>query len=211
MNRQIALRLLHCVALVSVFAGFAVTPSAPSLRTDSPPVTGLATLYYHDPLSHSMSFASGREGGMFQDHMVKNHGSDIDFGHYVSDAFTIGIEGGRRGAIIDLGSATDLKKQYGYSETVGSGQGFASIRLDGNGFVILKDYDRQTTQALQGTDSLLGPLDDHNVSVPVKNGHLYLMRLTDRHDPAFERIVKFQVVSYTPQESVTLRWYRMHG
>lgn len=211
MNPPNVLRLVQCVALVSAIAGCAARPVESPQRTDSPVETGIATLYFNDPLSNTIGFESGREGKVFHDHMVKNRNSDIDFGTYNTDTFTVGIEGGRRGAIIDLGSAADLQKQYGYAETVGGGQGFASLRLEGNTFVILKDYDKQTTQMLQGADSLFGPLSEKHGSAPIHNGHVYLLRLDDRHDPKFERIVKFIVLSYTPKESVTIRWVRLRG
>lgn len=43
-------------------------------------------------------------------------------------------------------------------------------------------------------------------TAPVKLGNIYLLRLTDRHDRTFQRIVKVMVVAYTPNESVTIRW-----
>lgn len=210
MNPQVGVLPLRGLFVLAVLAGCA-SPPLEVPAPEPPPETGISTLYFRDPLSRSMSFGSGREGGVFQDHMVKNHQSDIDFGHYSPDGFTVGIEGGRRGAIVDLGSSDDLQQRYGYSETVGGGQGFASIRLQERQFVILKDYRAQTTQALQGVDELLGHLDDHNVSVPVQTDHIYLLRLTDRHDPTFERIVKFQVIAFTPGESATIRWHRVRG
>jgi hypothetical protein len=42
--------------------------------------------------------------------------------------------------------------------------------------------------------------------VPIKVGHIYLIRITDRHDRSFERLAKLKVVSYVPGESVTIRW-----
>jgi len=201
---------LRGLIILAVLAGCA-SPPLDVAAAEPLPETGVSTLYFRDPLSRSMSFASGGEGGVFQDFMVKNHGSDIDFGHYSANEFTVGIEGGRQGAIVDIGSSVSLQEQYGYSETVGRGQGFASIRLHDGQFVILKDYQLQTTQALQGVDTLLGEPGDANASVPVHTDHVYLMRLTDRHEPTFERIVKFQVIAYTPGESATIRWHRISG
>jgi hypothetical protein len=208
MNSRAMLLSVYGLIMLAALTGCA-SPPAERPAPEPPPETGIATLYLHDPLSNCLSFGSGGEGRVFQDHMVKNRQSDIDFGHYSSGAFTVGIEGGRRGAILDLGSSEDLQQRYGYSETVGKGQGFASIRLHEGRFVILEDYQSQTTQALQGADALLGQLDDHNQSAPVHSDHVYLVRLTDRHDEEFERIVKFQVIAHAPDESVTIRWHRL--
>lgn len=198
------------------------TPSTPSTPEPKPrvmignngadggksdgPATGIATLYCNDPLSSSWSFKDDEEGHVFQDHMVKNGGSDISFNGYAENSFSVGIEGGVQGAIIDLGSADSLQKKFGYSETVSGGQGFASIRMEGGGFVILKDYGKQTTQPLTEANYILGDVTGTCASAPVHDGHIYLMRLTDRHEPNFERIVKFKVIAYRPGESVTLRW-----
>lgn len=195
-------RVVLLLMAIGSLAGCAAPPPPEAAVVEEPAiVTGVDTLYFRDPLRHAMSFASGQEGGVFQDHMVKNRGMDIDFGHYVDGAFTVAIEGGRLGAIEDLGSTGDLQQRYGYSETIGRGQGFASIRLDGSRFVILQDYDTQETQPLQGVQHLLGVLDEYNVSAPVHLDHVYLMRLVDRHDTSFERIVKFKVIAHTPGEA----------
>ena len=51
----------------------------------------------------------------------------------------------RQRTMLDLGTPQELKSTYGYSETVGGGQGFASI--DGqNEALIVKNY---RTSALQ--------------------------------------------------------------
>ena len=175
-----------------------------------PPVTGLTTMYFRDPLACRMSFATGAEGGVFQDHMTKNHQSDIDFGHYVEGAFRVGVEGGSRGAIVDLGTPAELRERYGFSDTVGGGQAFASIRWDGDGFRILADYETQATQPLREADGLLDAVGVTE-SAPVVTDHVYLVALSDRHDPTFRRLVKFHVVAHVPGESVTLRWYRLDG
>jgi hypothetical protein len=176
---------------------------------ESPYHTGLATLYCNDPLSRTWSFGDDEEGHVFQDFMVKNGGSDIDFGGYSEGGFTVAVEGGVRGMIVDLGTQDELQEKYGYSETTSGGQGFASIRREGNQFVILKNYKDQTTQTLTEAGPLFGELKEYCVSLPVVADHIYLMRLTDRHEPEFERIVKFKVVAFRPGESVTMRWVRL--
>ncbi len=42
--------------------------------------------------------------------------------------------------------------------------------------------------------------------VPVKVGHIYLVRLTDSYDRKYQVLVKLLVVGYVPGESVTFRW-----
>ena len=182
------------------------------------PATGIATMYYHDPISRTFSFKTGRAGHMFQDHMLKNWRSDIDFGHYRHPSpdefeFSVGIEGSVMGMIVDLGSTEDLSKRYGYKETVGGGQGFASLRVENDVVVILKDYDEQTVQPLLESDTLLNFVSKRDrgrnmASAPIAVGHIYLVHI---HNPSNkeDRLVKFIVLAYTPGESVTIRWAKL--
>lgn len=167
---------------------------------------GVVTLYALDPLAQSFCFGDGREGRVIQYDQVKNRCSDIDFNQYYAGEFSVGIEGGRLGRIVDLGSASDLERAYRYGETVGSNQGFASLRIEDRKAVILKDRKTQGVQELKESTLLFqqGISDDH---VSIRLGDIYLVRITDRFDKSFERIVKFRVIAYAPNESVTLRWY----
>jgi hypothetical protein len=203
--------LVRCCLLVTIVAGgltcLIVRPSAAGGRAEEERTEkgGLVTLYALDPLARTFSFGDGQYGHVFQDHEVRNRASDIDFTGYRAGHFSVGIEGGRLGIILDLGTADDLRKAYGYGETVGNGQGFASIRRQGDKVLILKDSKERTSQELKEAEPLFraGRAGD---SAAVNLGHVYLVRLTERRDKSFERIVKFLVVSYKEGESVTLRW-----
>ena len=181
----------------------------PATVDDEPGIRGgLATLYSRDPLARTLSFYTGEYGGVFHDHMVKNHQSDIDFGNYYADEFTVGIEGGYYGQIVDLGSTQHLQAEYGFEETVGGGQGFASIHVDDGEWMILDNYDAESLQPLKES-SVLYEDAQKGSHAPVNVGHIYLVRLLNRHDSEFERLVKFLVVAYAPGESVTIRWQRI--
>lgn len=166
---------------------------------------GLVTLYALDPLARTFCFADGKDGGVVQNNEVKNRCSDIDFNNYYAGNFSVGVEGGRLGRIVDLGNATQLSEKYGYSETVGKGQGFASLRMENGKVVILKDRKSQAVQELKESASLLAE-GASVATAPIRVGNIYLVRLTDRHDRAFQRMVKVMVVAHTPNESVTIRW-----
>ena len=141
-------RLTESLALALVIGGVALprlvraclSSQAPVALKEQAPETGVATLFALDPLSQTFSFKDGLPGKAVQDHRVVNRQSDIDFGNYHAGEFTVGIEGSVQGAIVDLGSVEELRERYGYTETVGGGQGFASIRREGESLVILKDY-----------------------------------------------------------------------
>jgi len=192
--------------IISIFAPAASFAQQSAAVMNRPSVTGgTATLYALDPLSRTICLNDGKPGGVFQGNQVRNRCSDIDFNAYNPGSFTVGVEGGRLGVIIDLGTADTLMRKYGYQETVGKGQGFASLRLKDGKIVILKDYQAGTVQELQEGALLLGEAKS-GAKAAVEVGHIYLVRLTDRHDKQFSLMAKLIVIDYRPRESVTIRW-----
>jgi hypothetical protein len=166
----------------------------------------IVTLYALDPLARTFCFDDGKYGQMFSDWSVYNRRSDIDFNNYNKGNFSVGIEGGEVGTIIDLGSSADLQKKYKYQETAGNGQGFASIHRKNNTILILKDHPyNHTFQPMEESIELFR--DGRSAaSASVNLGHLYILRITDHSQTSFERIVKMLVIGYKPNESVTIRW-----
>ena len=179
--------------------------SADRTQIETKVIGGVVTLYALDPLSRTFCFADGRDGHVFQNHEVQNRCSDIDFNNYNAGGLSVGIEGGRVGTIIDLGNGNELRQRYGYEETVGNGQGFASLRAEDGRVVILKGRRSQAVQELRES-GLLFQEGRPSASAPTRLGNIYLVRLTDRNDKAFQRIVKLMVISHVPNESVTIRW-----
>src|SRR5262249_27258887 len=127
------------------------TSGATTLLTIGSTIT---TLYANDPLAHSLCFSDGKEGLVFQGGEPRNRCSHIDFDAYKTGSFSVGIEGGELGRIIDLGTDDELSMQYGYQQTVGKGQGFASIELRDEKLVIVKDRKAGTRQELTQGASL---------------------------------------------------------
>lgn len=209
--------LTHCCAflalLLSPLCVFAQgtdgarggTPAAERTLVDAKVMGGLITLYALDSLARTFCFADGKDGHVFQNYEVRNRCSDIDFNNYNAGSFTVGVEGGRLGRIIDLGTAVELRQRYGYEETVGNGQGFASLHIEDGRVMVLKERRSQAMQELKES-TLLFQEGASSASAPIKLGSIYLIRLTDRHDKAFQRIVKLLVIGYTPGEFVTIRW-----
>lgn len=165
---------------------------------------GVATLYALDPFANTLCFRDGQEGFITQYNELRNRCSDLEFNNYNPGNFTIAIEGGRQGRIIDLGTEEELTQKYGASERrVSPGHLFVSLRLENQNIVLLKNG--ITIQPTNQSANLFGdakPLE----TVPIKLGHVYLIRITDRTDKAFQMFAKMMVVSYTPNESVSVRW-----
>ena len=177
----------------------------PAERDQVDPPGGVTTLYVLDPLANTLCFSDGKDGHIFQQNEVRNRCSDMDFGTYRPGSFSVGIEGSRAGAIVDLGDAAALLQRYGSEERVASYQWFASLRLQEGKLVIARTIRPQTTQEVKESALLYQP-SRGMASAVVKLGNVYLVRLTDTHDKGFERLVKLIVIAYAPNESVTFRW-----
>ena len=200
---KLTLNLLIVVILLVGSSRLAQAQLAPNANE---PKTDIATLFVRDPLTQSVCFRDGGPSGVFQNGQLRNRCSDLNFNSYVANGFKVGIEGGRDGIILDLGTPEELKTKYGFSETVGGGQGFASISVNNGKALILKDYKTGSLQELTGTTALFGKPTEATESAPVKLGHIYLVRITDRHDKSVDVFAKVLVVAHVPNESVTVRW-----
>lgn len=198
------IRGLLLVGLLLTFSASALAQNVTSAAA-SANNGGVVTLYALDPLVNSLCFRDAGAGKVFQQQEVRNRCSDLNFHSYAAEQFSVGVEGGRQGVIVDLGSADDLRKGYGYEETVGGGQGFASLRFQDGKVVILKDRRARSMQDLKETSQLLAQ-PAKGANAPVKLGHIYLLRVTDQHDKNFQTLVKLLVIGYSPGNSVTFRW-----
>ena len=167
---------------------------------------GLVTMYALDPLLRTLCFSDGKEGMMIEKNRWGNRCSDLSFSLAGNGSFVTGVETNRVAAIVDLGTPNELRERYGYDDADNGGVGFASLKLEANKIVILKDDNVQDTfQPLQEGPKLftdVGP----SANAPIKLGHIYLLRIADQKDKSFQQIVKLIVIAYRPDESVTLRW-----
>lgn len=167
---------------------------------------GLVTMYALDPLLRTLCFSDGKEGMMIEKNRWGNRCSDLSFSLAGNGSFVTGIETNRVAAIVDLGTPNELRTRYGYDDADNGGVGFASLKLEANKIVILKDDNVQDTfQPLQEGPKLftdVGP----SANAPIKLGHVYVLRIADQKDKSFQQIVKLIVIAYRPDEAVTLRW-----
>jgi len=166
----------------------------------------ISTLYALDPVSSSLCLADGQAGYVMQHGGIFNRCSHIEFDHYNAGQLTVGIQGGEEGLIVDLGTAEDLRKEYGYSETVANGQGFASITFHEGKIKIRKAGQKGELQELTEGEQLLRQPGKSTSSATAKAGHIYLARIFDRHNKDFQILVKILVLRATAGDQVTFRW-----
>lgn len=198
--------LLVCVLSVSAQKQPQSIPHYTNFGGSSETSSRITTLYALDPVASSLCFADGKEGGVIQHGGVFNRCSHIEFDHYNAGRLTVGIQGGEQGVIVDLGSVDDLKKEYGYRETVGNGQGFASITFFDGKIQILKAGRSRDLQELVEGGRLFQETPKSGTSAIAKPGHIYLARIFDRQNKDFQILVKLLVLKATPGDSVTFRW-----
>ena len=195
-----------------VFIGFgahpvlrAQNPSAPDEKRPAQPKKrgGISTMYSLDPLARTLCLSDGKEGMAFSSTTCVNRCSDLSFagGNLVS-----GLEADRLAAIVDLGTPDQLSSSNGFEDAQGGGTGFASIHLQGDKIMILKqDFGKQEFQPLREGSKLFTELGS-NVAVPIKLGHIYLVRITGKKDNSNQQFVKLMVIAFRPGEAVTVRW-----
>jgi hypothetical protein len=181
------------------------TPGA-AQRPERQARVGIVTLYALDPLARALCFRDGREGLTFEKNRWGNRCSDLSYTLAGDGSFVTGIEATRVAAIVDLGTPDQLRERYGYEDADNGGEGFASLRLQGDAIVILKeDNPHEQLQPLKEGPALFTDLRP-SASAPIRLGHIYLIRIADKKDKSFQQIVKLMVIAYRPNESVTLRW-----
>jgi len=166
----------------------------------------IVTLYALDALTSHLSLNDGKPGSVIQGNLLFNRDSQLSFDTYTRDSFTVGIQGGEDGVIVDLGSADELRSRYGYSETVGNVQGFTSIHLEDGRAVIVKDYRTKQFQPLREFDEL-GRDRPGGDKAPVVVGHTYLVRI--KADGKVKLNAKLKVLAFVPGQYVTIRWARL--
>jgi hypothetical protein len=167
---------------------------------------GIFTLYALDPLARALCFRDGRDGLAFQKNRWANRCSDLSFNLAGDGNFVSAIEASRVAAIVDLGTARELRDRYGFEDAENGGEGFASLRLDGEGILVLKeDNPNESLQPLKEGSALFAELRP-SANAPIRLGHIYLLRIVDKKDKSYQQVVKLMVIAYRPNESVTIRW-----
>ena len=204
------------IFLVLLASGFAFphllraqTPAMPDDKQATQPRKrgGIFTLYAVDPLARSLCFNDGKEGMAFVSNKWENRCSDLSYTLAGGGSLVTGIELNRMAAIVDLGTANDLRGRYSYEDAENGGVGFASIRLEGDKVTILQDDNGKfpaSWQTLKEGSKLSEVKSSANA--PIQLGHIYLVRTVDSKDKSFQQIVKLIVIAYRPEEAVTLRW-----
>ena len=208
MKRLLLIGMIVFIGVASQRLMSAQTPSAPDEKLATQPKKrgGIFTMYVRDPLARTMCFSDGKEGFAFVSNDWRNRCSDLSYILASNGSLVSGIEVNRVAAIVDLGPPDELRQRYGFEDATGGGIGFASLHLNGDKIMILKqDLSKPEYQPLQEGPKLFTEVTPSAIA-PIKLGHIYLVRIADKKDTSFQQFVKLMVIGYRPEESVTLRW-----
>src|SRR5262245_17967201 len=205
--------LVSFILLLAGFAGpqllHAQTPAMPDDKQATQPRKrgGVFTMYAIDPLSRALCFNDGKEGMAFVNNKWENRCSDLSYTLAGNGSLVSGIELNRIAAIVDLGTANDLRGRYGYDDAENGGVGFASLRLEGDKVMILHDDNNPAKLTWQPVQEAAKLADvKSSATAPIQLGHIYLLRIADSKDKTSQHIVKLMVIAYRPEEAVTVRW-----
>jgi hypothetical protein len=208
-------KLLVCSVLLLAGLGGpqllrAQTPAMPDDKQAAQPKKrgGIFTMYAMDPLARTLCFNDGKEGMAFVNNKWENRCSDISYTLAGGGSLVSGIELNRTAAMVDLGTANDLRGRYSFEDAENGGVGFASLRLEGDKVTILQDDNgkfKASWQTLQEGAKLFSEVKS-SANAPIQLGHIYLVRIVDSKDKSFQQIVKVIVIAYRPEEAVTVRW-----
>jgi hypothetical protein len=206
MKRVLFISLVMFIGLGAYQALRVQAQAAPDEKQPARKRGGVFTLYAFDPLARTLCFTDGKEGMTAINNDWGNRCSDLSYTLASGGSLVSGIEANRMAAIVDLGTADELRERYGYEDANNGGTGFASLHLAGDKIVVLKqDLKTPEYQPLQEGPKLFTEVAP-SATAPIKLGHIYLVRIADKKDANFQQLVKLIVIAYRPEESVTLRW-----
>lgn len=206
-------RLFLCFVLLVTGLGFPQLLRAQTALPDDKPAmprkrSGVFTMYAIDPLSRTLCFNDGKEGMAFVNNKWENRCSDLSYTLAGNGSLVSGIELNRVAAIVDLGTANELRARYGFDDAENGGVGFASLRVEGDKIMVLQDDGNPAKPIWQPLREAARLTDvKSSANAPIQLGHIYLLRIADSKDKISQQlVVKLMVIAYRPEEAVTVRW-----
>ncbi|MFO0619228.1 MAG: hypothetical protein U0414_41950 [Polyangiaceae bacterium] len=148
-------------------------------------------LFADDPLRRTADLENGVYGSVLQDGEIRNRNGELDFGWYHAGEFTVGIQGGDAGFILDLGTDADLGLALG-----SGGSGFGALHLSTAGGASTFGYAPADAVFDAGTA-------DHAL---VAQAHVYVIRIGRAGG---DLVFKALAADLTSPTRVVLDWLRL--
>ena len=212
-------------------------PKSRDTFTEESPRTGadpnIATLYRHDSIAGSFDVIRKAYGDCYS-YCYSSDGSmelcpkkdDIFCGAHLEifwrgqlntnlpTSLVTGLQGGTKGAAVDLGTLDEMNERYkgslpdGYT-SMSRGKWFSTLRISGKRvFATFWNGDKATPIPIPESSGLFPSKSDSYYSIPAKVGHVYLLR---QFDPGFEDVVFKVIVLAMTEDSITVRFALMRN
>ena len=199
-----------------------ITPS--DTFTEESPREGtdpnIVTFYRHDPLASTFDVVRKASGHCYgSDGGISNCGSNLKIfwsdGRFAAlkTSLVTGLQGGSRGAGVDLGTQDEMNERYkggvpkGYS--MSSGEWFTTLQISGKRvFATFRNGDTYTPIPIPESSALFPTTSTNFFSVTAKVGHVYLLR---QFHPGYEDVVFKVLVLAMTEDSITVRFALMRN
>lgn len=167
---------------------------------------GIVTLTAQNSHTRSFCFRDNQFVEFLNKSEVTNDCDDITFSFFYKNSFSTAFTTSSlySGRIANVGNYNELRKKYDYQNSIDDEKLFASIQLKNERSVVLKNVESKRVQRLAEADEIFQGAEFD--TVPVKKGSVYIVRFSDDINFSFQRIVKFVVTDFKPNESVTMQW-----
>lgn len=163
------------------------------------------------PAASTLCLLDGQHGMVEQDGRVLNRNSHVDFEHYAPGCFSVGIQGGDQGQVIDLGDGKDL-------EATVNGPPLETLRWR-DGSVVAEGDELLVPNPVGAPEAFhkvrrwlstvlsapaLAPNVGAMASAQIKPGHVYFVRIAAKRDPT-EIVALLLVEEYEVGKRVKVR------
>jgi len=163
------------------------------------------------PHKSTVCLLDGDYGMIEKDGRVFNRNSHVDFHNYTPGSFTAGIQGGEDGQVIDLGDVADLEREFGGPPLEVLRWHEGAITAKGEDYEVpdpVKHPGRRVRKGNWFETALTAPAivaqRAKDKSAQVKPGHVYFVRIADRHDGT-QIVALLYVLEYDVGKRVLVR------
>ncbi len=182
---------------------FSLSVGAQTIKDTDKLKSGIVTLTSQS--SHqSFCFRDGQFVEYVSKLKVTNDCPDIIFNLFSQHSFSTAFTSNYSGRIENVGNFEEMRQKYNYQEDIDNQTLFDSIQLINEKFILLKNVHLNKAQKLKEADRIFQGAEFDTVKII--NGGFYIVRFSDDINLSFQRIVKFFVTDFKPNESVTIKW-----
>lgn len=192
--------------------------------TEESPLKGadpnIVTFYRHDPLASTFDVVRKASGYSYgSDGAIGNSSTNLRIfwndsrSTGLKTSLVTGLQGGSKGAAVDLGTQDEMNERYKGSVPKGysmfPGDWFTTLQISGKRvFATFRNGDTYTPIPIPESSALFPATSNNFFSVAAKVGHVYVLR---QFDPGYEDVVFKVLVLAMTEDSITVRFALMRN